>query len=72
MPEAPTSGPSPRTLITLIFLGLLLWGIYIAIGVWWQGLNPLGALVVLVCVGIFMSIWWLLLKSQHRDDPRDS
>ncbi len=55
---------SPRTILTLIFAGLLLWGLYIAGGVLWYGLNPLGALIVLVCVGIFLGFWALLLRSQ--------
>lgn len=55
---------SPRTILALIFGGLLLWGLYIAGGVLWYGLNPVGALVVLVCVGIFLGFWALLLRSQ--------
>ncbi len=56
---------SPRTILSLIFGGLLLWGLYIAGGVLWYGLNPVGALVVLVCVGIFLGFWSLLLRSQN-------
>jgi hypothetical protein len=50
--------------LALIFGGLLLWGLYIATGVVWYGLNPLGALVVLVCVAIFLGFWAILLRLQ--------
>jgi hypothetical protein len=63
MPDAP-SPLSPRTILALIFGGLLLWGLYIATGVVWYGLNPLGALVVLVCVAIFLGFWAILLRLQ--------
>lgn len=56
---------SPRTILILIFAGLALWGLYIAGGVLWYGLNPLGALVVLVCEGIFLGFWFLLLRTQR-------
>ncbi len=59
---------SPRTMFLLIFGGLLLWGLYIAGGVLWYGINPLGAIIVLVCVGIFLGFWLLLLRTQSRDD----
>lgn len=72
MSETPNSGPSPRTLLSLVFGGLLLWGVYVAVGVWWKGLNPLGALVVLVCVGFFLGFWWLLLRTKRPDRSNDS
>ena len=55
---------SPRTILALIIGGLLLWGLYIAAGVLWYGLNPLGALVVMACVGIFLGFWAILLRMQ--------
>ena len=51
----------------MIFGGLLLWGVYVAAGVLWYGLNPLGAVVVLVCVAMFLGFWLLLLRTQKRD-----
>ncbi len=58
---------SPRTLLALIMGGLIIWGIYVAVGVFWYGLNPGGAIAVLVCVGMFLGIWLLLLRTQKRD-----
>jgi Flp pilus assembly protein TadB len=47
--------------------GLVLWGIYVAVGVLWYGQTIAGAIVVLVCVGMFLGFWLLLLRSQKRD-----
>jgi ABC-type transport system involved in Fe-S cluster assembly fused permease/ATPase subunit len=58
---------SPRAILALIIGGLILWGVYVAAGVMWYGLNPAGAIVVLVCVGLFLGFWLLLLRSQSRD-----
>jgi 1,4-dihydroxy-2-naphthoate octaprenyltransferase len=58
---------SPRMLMALIMGGLIVWGIYVAVGVVAYGLNPTGAIAVLVCVGMFLAIWLLLLRTQKRD-----
>ena len=57
----------PRTIIAIIMGALVVWGIYVAIGVLWYDLNPLGAVLVLVCVGMFLGFWLLLLRSRNRD-----
>ncbi len=59
---------SPRTISALIIGGLVLWGLYIAAGVIWYGLNPLGGVVVLVCVAIFVGFWMLLLRTQKNEN----
>ncbi len=59
---------SPRTILALIIGGLVLWGLYIAAGVIWYGLNPLGGVVVLVCVAIFVGFWMLLLRTQKKQN----
>jgi high-affinity Fe2+/Pb2+ permease len=58
---------SPRTILGLIVGGLILWGIYVAAGVLWYGLNVAGAIMVLVCVGMFLGFWLLLLRTRKRD-----
>jgi len=58
---------SPRTILALVMGGLVAWGVYVAVGVLWYGINPLGALLVLVCVGMFLGVWLLLLWTQKRD-----
>jgi hypothetical protein len=58
---------SPRMILALVMGGLILWGIYVALGVLYYGLNPVGAVLVLVCVGMFLGFWLLLLRTQNRD-----
>jgi ABC-type transport system involved in Fe-S cluster assembly fused permease/ATPase subunit len=58
---------SPRTVLALVMGGLIVWGIYVAVGVLWYGINPAGAVLVLVCVGMFLAFWLLLLRTQNRD-----
>jgi hypothetical protein len=58
---------SPRMILALVMGGLVLWAIYVALGVLYYGLNPLGAVLVLVCVGMFLGFWLLLLRSRNRD-----
>ena len=58
---------SPRTILALVMGGLIAWGIYVAVGVLWYGINPAGAVLVLVCVGMFLGFWLLLLWTQKRD-----
>jgi hypothetical protein len=58
---------SPRTILGLVMGGLAIWGLYVAGGVLWFGINPYGAIAVLVCVGMFLGFWLLLLRTQKRD-----
>ena len=53
------------------FAAPIIWGIYVAVGVFWYGLNPGGAIAVLVCVGMFLGIWLLLLRTQKRDKDKE-
>jgi len=65
-----TSEPKPlssRTILMLVIGMLVLWAVYVSIGVLWNGMNPAGAIVVLVCMGMFLGFWLLLLKTQKRD-----
>ena len=62
----PRSGLSPRTMLTLIVVGIVLWGVFVAAGTIVYGLNPLSAVVVLACVAVFIGFWMLLLHFQKR------
>ena len=57
---------SPRKILALIIGGLMLWAIYIAAGVIWYGLNPLGGVVVLVSAALFIGFWMLLLRKREN------
>jgi ABC-type transport system involved in Fe-S cluster assembly fused permease/ATPase subunit len=58
---------SSRTILALVMGGLVLWAIYVAVGVLWYEQTVMGALVVLVCMAMFLGFWLLLLRSQKRD-----
>lgn len=59
---------TPRSILALIIGGLILWAIYIAAGVIWYGLNPLGGVVVLVSAAIFIGFWMLLLRMKQNEN----
>lgn len=46
--------------------GLVLWGVYAAIGAYRYNQNPWRAVIVLGCVGTFVGIWLLLMRMQSR------
>jgi hypothetical protein len=58
---------SQSTIVKLIVGGLILWGLYVAAGVIWYDLNVAGAFVVLLCVGMFVGFWLLLLRTKRQD-----
>jgi hypothetical protein len=66
MPSQPAP-VSPRTILAMIMGGLVVWAVYMAIGAYWYNLNPWRAVVVLVCMGMFLGVWLLLLWTQSRD-----
>jgi hypothetical protein len=55
-----------------VFLGvLLIWGVLQAVGVLVYGADPIGALIVLATMGVFLGAWVALLLSQRRRRPGD-
>jgi hypothetical protein len=58
---------SQRTLLAIIIGGLLLWAIYVAVGVYRATLSFGGAVMVLLFMGMFVGFWLLLLWSQGRN-----
>jgi hypothetical protein len=57
---------SPRLLFALIMGGLLLWGVYVAVGAYLYNRNPWRPLIVLASVCAFLGFWLLLLWTQKR------
>jgi hypothetical protein len=62
---------APKHLLLMIFAGVLVWGIIHMIGSWIGGQpgiklrnDLVRGLIVLVCVGIFLGGWRLLLNTQ--------
>ena len=58
---------SPRLLFALIMGGMLASGAYVAIGAYLYNHDPWRGVIVMVCVGLFLGCWLLLLWSQSRD-----
>ena len=46
--------------------GIVVWGIFHAIGAWRLNHNPLRAVVVLACVGAFLGFWMTMLAVRQR------
>jgi len=57
---------SPRLLFVLIMGGMVVWGAYVALGAYLYNYNPWRGVIVLVCVGLFLGFWLLLLWNQGR------
>ena len=57
---------SPRLLFALIMGGMVLWGAYVALGAYLYNYNPWRGVIVMVCVGLFLGFWLLLLWTQSR------
>jgi len=65
--SAPQPPPmSPRKMLALVMGGLLLWGVFVAAGAFRYGRSPWEAGIIMVCVGMFLGFWLLLLWSQGK------
>ncbi len=69
MTDSQSARHSQRLIMALIFGGLLLWGAYVAIGAFLYNHNPWRPLIIMASVGLFLSIWLLLLWSRARRLP---
>ncbi len=65
MPSQPAP-VSPRTILTVLMVGLTVWAVYIAVGAYWYNLNPWRGVIVLACMGLFLGSWLALLWNQSR------
>lgn len=61
---------SNRAILALIMGGLLVWGIYVAVGSYLYNFDVRRAVVVLASVGMFLGFWLLLLWNQARKKGR--
>jgi len=53
-------------IIRWVVAGIVLWGVFHAIGAWRFNHNPLRAVVVLVCVAAFLGFWMTMLAVRQR------
>jgi hypothetical protein len=61
---------STRWVLALVMGGVVLWGIYVAIGAYRYNPNPWRAVIVLACTGTFLGVWLLLLWARARRGRR--
>jgi hypothetical protein len=65
-----TEEPAPAferfRIIRWVVAGILVWGIFHAIGAWRFNHNPLRAVVVLACVAAFIGFWMTMLAVRQR------
>jgi protein-S-isoprenylcysteine O-methyltransferase Ste14 len=60
-----------QRLIVLIFLGVLAWGVFHAVGAYRLNHNVARPLVVLGCTLAFLGFWLIMLRSRSRRIDRD-
>ena len=65
MREQPSASDTWR-IIRWVFLAIIAWGVFHAIGAWRFNGNPLRAVVVLGCVAGFLGFWMLMLAARQR------
>ena len=65
MNDLPQSQDRAR-IIRWVVAGIVVWGIFHAIGAWRFNHNPLRAVVVLACVAAFVGFWMTMLAVRQR------
>ena len=63
--EPPVANDRAR-IIRWVVAGIVVWGIFHAIGAWRFNHNPLRAVVVLACVAAFVGFWMTMLAVRQR------
>ncbi len=63
---ADTGAAGRFRIIRWVVAGIVLWGVFHAIGAWRFNHNPLRAVVVLVCVAAFLGFWMTMLAVRQR------
>lgn len=67
VPSAEPAEPEDRPkIIRWIVLAIVAWGLFHALGAWRFNHNPLRAVVVLVCVAVFLGFWMTMLAVRQR------
>jgi hypothetical protein len=52
------TAPIPKWLVPGLFLGLIAWGVYLAIGAAYSGHNVWRGVVVIACFALFLGWFW--------------
>jgi hypothetical protein len=62
----PSTSQDRARIIRWVVAGIVVWGIFHAIGAWRFNHNPLRAVVVLACVAAFIGFWMTMLALRQR------
>ncbi len=62
--------PDAERIIRWIMLGIVIWGLFHAVGAWRLNHDPRRMLVVLGCVAAFLGFWLVMLASWRRRHAR--
>ena len=63
---APPSPPGAERIIAWIMAGIVIWGLFHAVGAWTLNHDARRPLVVLACVAAFLGFWLAMLASRRR------
>ncbi len=66
MSQPPSPPPGAERLIRWIMVGIVVWGVFHAIGAWTLNYDARRPLVVLACVAAFLGFWLAMLSTLRR------
>jgi len=65
-PPQPVTPPGAERILRGIFLAIVAWGMFHAVGAWTLNHDPRRPLIVLACVAAFLGFWLTLLAARRR------
>lgn len=65
-PPEPEHAPVPKYLVPGLVAGLIVWGLYLALGAAYSGHNVWRGVVVIVCSALFLGWFWGLQRLYIR------
>ncbi len=57
---------SPRLILALVMGGVVVWGVYLAVGAYRANFNPWAGAIVIGAFALFLGWWLLLLRARGR------
>jgi hypothetical protein len=66
MSQPPSPPPGAERLLRWIMVGIVVWGVFHAIGAWTLNHDARRPLVVLACVAAFLGFWLVMLSTLRR------
>lgn len=66
MSQPPSPPPGAERLLRWIMAGIVVWGVFHAIGAWTLNHDARRPLVVLACVAAFLGFWLVMLSTLRR------